>query len=69
MVEDTYLYLKKQSCMGFHGVSTKNLVDHMMDRYGKIWASDPEACRQALADPIEADIPIGVYFHRVEDAI
>ena len=55
--------------MGFHGVSTKNLVDHLMERYGKFWVSDLEACRQALAEPIEVDRPIGVYFQQVEDAI
>ena len=55
--------------MGFYGVSAKNLTDHLMERYGKIWASDLEALRQALSAPIEADRPIDVYFQRVEDAI
>ena len=55
--------------MGFHGVSAKNLVDHLMESFGKIRASDLEACRQAVADPIEVDLPIGVYFQWVEDAI
>ena len=40
-----------------------------MERYGKIWASDLKACRQALAEPIEVDRSIDVYFQRVEDAI
>ena len=39
-VEETYLSAKKQQYMGFHGVSTKNLVDHLMERYDKISASD-----------------------------
>ena len=41
----------------------------MMERYGKIRASDNEACKQALAEPIELDRPIDIYFQRVEDAI
>ena len=40
VVEDTYLFVKKQRYMGFHGVSDKNLTDHLMERYGGIWASD-----------------------------
>ena len=55
--------------MRLHGVSAKNLVDHLMERYGKIWASDLEACRQALVEPIDVDQPINVYFQRVEEAI
>ena len=37
-VEDTYLSAKKQRYMGFHGVSAKKLMNHLMERYGKIWA-------------------------------
>ena len=55
--------------MGFHGVSAKNLVGHLMKRYGKIGASDLEDCRQVLEEPIEVDCPIDVYFQWVEDAI
>ena len=29
-VEETYLSAKKQRYMGFHGVSAKNLMDHLM---------------------------------------
>ena len=55
--------------MGFQGVSAKNLVDHLMDRYGNIWASYLEACRKSLAEPIEVDFLINVYLQRAEDAI
>ena len=68
-VEETYLSAKKKSYMGFHGVSDKNLMDHLIERYRKIRASDLEACRQTLAEPIEVDCPIYVYFQQVEDEI
>ena len=55
--------------MGFHGVSTKNLVYHLVERYGKIWASHLEVCRKALAEPLEVDPPIDVHLQRVEDTI
>ena len=55
--------------MGFHGVSSKKLMDHLMERYGKIRTPDLEACRQALAAPIEVDRLICVYFRQVEDMI
>ena len=59
-MEETYLSAKKQRYMGFHGFSAKNLVDHLIERYGKFWASDLEACIQALVEPIEVDHPIDV---------
>ena len=40
-----------------------------MEKYGKFCASELEACRQSLVDPIEVDCPVDVYFRRVEDAI
>ena len=55
--------------MGFHSFSTKNLVGHLMERYGNNCASDLEDCRQAMEEPIEVDCPIDVYFQWVEDAI
>ena len=55
--------------MGFHGVSANNLVDHLMERYGKIWASDLKACIKALEEPIEVEPPIDVYHQQVEDAV
>ena len=48
--------------MGFHGVSAKNLVGHLMKRYGKICASDLEDRMQVLEEPVEVDRPIDVYF-------
>ena len=37
-VEETYLSAKKQRYMGFHGVSAKNLIDYLMERYSKTQA-------------------------------
>ena len=55
--------------MGFHGVSSKNLIDHLMERYEKIRYSYLDACRQALAEPLEMYLPIDIYFKQVEDTI
>ena len=55
--------------MESHAVTAKERMDHHMERYGKIRESDFEACRQALAKPIEVDRPIDVYFQRVEYTI
>ena len=68
-VEETHLSAKKQRYMGFHGVSSKSVVDHLMERYWKIRVSDLEAYSQALVDPIEVDRPIGLYFQSVEYGI
>ena len=48
-VEETYLSAKKQQYMGFHGVSAKSLLDHLMEGYGNICSLDLELCRQALS--------------------
>ena len=32
-----------------------SLVDHLIERYGKICVSDLEACKQALTEPIEVN--------------
>ena len=34
---------KKKRYMGFHSVSAKILMDHLMERYGKIRVPDLEA--------------------------
>ena len=69
VVEETYLFAKKQRYMGFHVVSSKSLMDHFIDRYRNIRVLDLKACRQALADPIEVDQPIDAYFQWVDDVI
>ena len=53
--------------MGFHGVSAKSLMYHLMDNYRNISASDLEECKQALEEPIEVDQPIDIYFQQVKD--
>ena len=55
--------------MGLNSVFAKSIVDHLIERYRKICASDLEACRQALAEPIEVDHLINVYPKWVEDSI
>ena len=55
--------------MGLHSVFAKSIMDHLIERYRKICASDLEACRQALAEPIEVDHLIHVYLQWVEDSI
>ena len=68
-VEETYLYVKKQRYIGFHGVTAKSLMDHLMVRSCKIRPLDLEACRQALTEPIEVDCLISVYFEYVDDVV
>ena len=59
-VEETYLCVKKQRYIGFHSISGKRLLDHLMERYRKTRALDIETCRQAQAEPIEVDCLIDV---------
>ena len=68
-VENTHLSAKTQRYMGFHIISAKKLVGHLMERYKEIRTSDLEACGQALAEPIEVDLTIDIYLQQVEDII
>ena len=58
VVEETYLYAKNQRHMWIYGVSSKILVDNLMEKSGKTHALDLEACRKFLAEPIEVDLLI-----------
>ena len=58
VVEETYLYAKNQRYMWLYGVSSKILVDNLMEKSGKTHALDLEACRKVLAEPIEVDLLI-----------
>ena len=64
-VEEKYLTAKKRRYMGLQSDMEKDLMGYCMKRYGKILASNIEACIQALVEPIEVDHPIDVYFHPV----
>ena len=68
-VDPVYLSEKRNRYTGFHQVSTKDLLEHLMQRYGKI---TPLACKQnktRFEEPLDTSQPIDVYFRRIDDCL
>lgn len=68
-VGDTYICELRNKYTGYLGVTTRDLLDHLMDRYGKITAADLEDCKKMMNEPIDGTQPIDMYFKRVDDAV
>jgi hypothetical protein len=68
-VNDVYLSEVRNKYTGYLGVTTRDLIDHLLDRYGKITASDIEECKKRMNEPIDATQPIDVYFQRIDDCV
>ena len=68
-IEDTYLCEMRNKYTGYLGVTTRDLFDHLLDRYGKITPADIEACKTKMNAPIDASQPIDVFFQRIDDCV
>ena len=68
-VDEVYLSEKRNRYTGYHRVSTRELLDHLMQRYGKI---TPLACKQnktCFEEQLDTSQPIDVYFRRIDDCL
>ena len=68
-VDELYLSEKCNRFTGYLGVTTRDLLDHLLERYGNITAADLQANKDAMDEPIDVTIPIDAYFKRIEDCI
>jgi hypothetical protein len=68
-VDDPYLCEMRNKYTGYLGVTTRDLLDHLLDRYGKITPADIEECKRRMNEPIDTTQPIDVYFHKIDDCI
>jgi hypothetical protein len=68
-VEDTYLCELRNKYTGYLGISTRDLCDHLLDRYGKITPADIETCKQRMNEPMDATQPIDAFFQRIDDCV
>ena len=68
-VEDTYLAELRNKYTGYLGISARDLIDHLLDRYGKITAADIEQCKKDMHLPIDSTQPIDLYFQRIDDSV
>jgi hypothetical protein len=44
-VQETYICEMQNKYTGYLGTTTRDLLDHLLDRYGKITPADNEACK------------------------
>jgi len=68
-IDDPYLCEVRNKYTGYLGVSTRDLLDHLIDRYGKITTADLEANKSRMNEPIDTTQTIDVFFKRIDDCI
>jgi hypothetical protein len=68
-IKDTNLCELRNKYTGYLGVTARDLIDHLLDRCGKITPADIAACKQRINEPIDASQPIDVYFQKIDDCI
>ncbi len=68
-ISDTYLCELRNKYTGYLGITTRDLFDHLLDRYGKITPADIEECKRRMNAPIDASQPIDVFFQRIDDSV
>jgi hypothetical protein len=68
-VTDTYIGELRNRYTGYMGVAPRDLIDHLLERYGRITASNITNCRTRMEAPTDPTQPIGVYFQTIDDCV
>jgi hypothetical protein len=68
-VADIYLGALRNCYTGYMGVTPRDLLDHLMERYGRITASDIANCRTKMEAPMDVTQPIDIYFQTIDDCV
>ena len=68
-VEEPYVSELRNRSTGYMGVTTRDLLDHLMYRYDNITASDLKANKARINEALENSRPIDVFFQRIDDAV
>jgi hypothetical protein len=68
-IQATYLSEMRNKYTGYLGVTTRDLLGHLLDRYGKITPADIEDCKSRMNEPIDSTQPIDIYFQQVDECI
>ena len=68
-IDNPYVSELRNRYTGYMGVTTRDLLDHLMDRYGNITAADLKNNDKRLNQPVDSSQPIDVLFQRVNDAV
>jgi hypothetical protein len=68
-VTDTYLGALRNRYTRYMGVTPSDLLDHLLERYGRITASDIANCRTKMEEPMDVIQPIDIYFQTINDCV
>lgn len=67
-IQDTYICEMRNNYTGYLGVTTWDLLDHLLYPYSKSTPADIEECKCKKSDPINSTQPIDVFFQLDECA-
>ena len=59
-VDEVYIGGLRNKYTGYLGITARDLLDHLLDRYGKITPADVEECKKQMNEPIDATQPINI---------
>ena len=68
-VEDPYVSELRYLYVGYMGLTTRDLIDHLMDWYGSIIAAYLKANESRINKSFYRTRPIHVFFQRIDDDV
>lgn len=68
-VDAIYVSAVRNKYTAYLSVSVRQIIDHLLNRYGKITARDLHSNTLHLQEPIETSLPLDHYFKRIEDCV
>ena len=66
-----YVYIGKlrNKYTGYLGITAHNILDHLLDWYGKFTPADVEECKKQMNEPMDCTQPIDLYCKRINDTV
>jgi hypothetical protein len=68
-IQETYLCEIRNKYTGYFGVTSRDLLNHLLDRYGNLTPANIEECKRKMNEPIDSTKLIDVFFQRVDECI
>lgn len=68
-IDDVYLDELNNPYTGYMQLTAKNILDWLLQRYGKISAADLQDNKTRFNEPIDTSQPVSVYFKKMDEAV
>ena len=69
LVDNVYIGELRNKYTGYLGITARDLLDHLIDRYGKITPANVNECKKQMNEPIDSTQPINMYFKRIDGTV